>query len=754
MSNVNINKVMKEVDSRIDFPEQRLGKELLMPFSYASSGARKILFGTQSDHKLQLLNGEVPLVGTGYENMIGMYSSNYKLADQDAKVIAKIPKFEKRPDIHYFMIVLRDDGVLDLIERVSYNHITETYGYLYDNTFIDHLEVGDMIKRNDPIKRTRSFDKYDNRLDGVNLKIAYMACDETTEDAILISDKAAAKLTSPIIKKVPIVINDNDIMLNLYGDDDNYKVIPDIGEEVKDGVLAATRRENKAEALFNQSYDRLKYYTMSDSKYITKKGRVIDIDIYCNNEENIRESIYNTQLNYYWEDRKRYCQSIIDIVGRMRENGYSRLSYELQKLYSDCLKTIEGHKFNRIKPFSNIGLDIIVLEELELKVGDKVANRYGGKGVIGEIREEYKMPRIHGTDEHVDFIYNIATTPNRDNISQNLEQEINMFAEVICNHILYGVGNVFSNNMDVGDALKDILDFIRILNPEQADYYEDKLSCFTDEEVISFIDSMTTDKGIMTRIPPASSNIGIDTLEQLMDRFPYVKMYDIDTYIEGSDGKPRYVKAIRPIVIGYEYVYRLKQYAENKFSTTSLSPTNVRGENSRSKAASLFKDVYTKTPIRFGDMEIMTSAHLGMDAVVFMLMLNATSPSARRRAEEMLTNNTIEVEIKLGDDDSSRVVESLNAYLKTMGIRIVFEKIPKLKRLFVRRLYHVKPKRKLFEVIKNNALKYEPFKPIKCSDGVYRKPLFINLATEEGKKKQELPKLKRLFTIRKDEDDE
>lgn len=747
MSNVNINKVMKEVDSRIEFPEQRLGKELLMPFSYASSGARKILFGTQSDHKLQLINGEVPLVGTGYENILGMYSSNYKLAEYESKVVAKIPKFEKRPDIHYFMIVLREDGVLDLIERVSYNHITETYGYLYDNSFLDNLSVGDIINRNDPIKKTKSFDKYDNRLDGINLKIAYMACDETTEDAILISDKAAAKLTSPIIKKVPIIINDNDIMLNLYGDDDNYKVIPDIGEEVKDGVLAATRRENKAEALYTQSYDRLKYYTMSDNKYITKKGRVIDIDIYCNNEENIRESIYNTQLNYYWEDRKRYCQSVIDVINRMGENGYRRLSYELQKLYSDCLKTMSGRKFNRVKPFSNIGLDIIVIEELELKVGDKVSNRYGGKGVIGKIIEEYKMPRIHGTDEHVDFIYNIATTPNRDNISQNLEQEINMYASAICNHIIFGIDS--DKSLDVGDITKEILDFIRILNPEQAEYFEDYISCLTDEELITFIDTMTNDKGIMTRIPPASSNIGIDTLEQLMDRFPYVRMYDIDTYIEGSNGKPRYIKAIRPIVIGHEYIYRLKQYAENKFSTTSLSPTNVRGENSRSKAASLFKDVYTKTPIRFGDMEIMTSAHLGMDAVVFMLMLNATSPAARRRAEEMLTNNTIEVDIKLGDDDSSRVVESLNAYLKTMGIRIVFEKIPKLKRLFLKRLFKVKPRRKLLERV-TTKVEHNPFKPVKCSDGVYRRPLFIYVGDEEGRKKEELPKLRKLFTIRDD----
>ena len=47
-------------------------------------------------------------------------------------------------------------------------------------------------------------------------------------------------------------------------------------------------------------------------------------------------------------------------------------------------------------------------------------------------------------------------------------------------------------------------------------------------------------------------------------------------------------------------------------------------------------------------METMASAHLGMDVVVFMLMINATSPSARRRVEELITLPTIDVDVRLG----------------------------------------------------------------------------------------------------------
>ena len=43
------------------------------------------------------------------------------------------------------------------------------------------------------------------------------------EDSIIISETAARKLGSMLISTCEISLNNNDIMLNLYGDDSNYK---------------------------------------------------------------------------------------------------------------------------------------------------------------------------------------------------------------------------------------------------------------------------------------------------------------------------------------------------------------------------------------------------------------------------------------------------------------------------------------------------------------------------------------------------
>ena len=725
MSILNLEQEIKSADERIKVPEQRLGKELMMPFSPASSGARKIMFSTHLEHKMQIMQAEIPIISTGFENEFGRHSSTFKIADYDAEVIAKIPKFSNKPNLQYYMIILKENGELDVIDRVVYNHITETYGYIFNNDYLDSKSIGNTISKGDVLQKSRSFDDFNNRMDGVNLRTTYLACDKNTEDAIIISESAAKKLVSPLIKKVSIVVNDNDILLNLYGDTEHYKVFPDIGDEVQHGILAAMRKENKDESLYNQAYDRLRNIVMSDEKYIAN-GRVVDIDVYCNNPGNLEESVYSEQVKFYWDQKVRCCQQIVDAVDNMIDNGCTHISYDLQKLYDNAKKTINGQKFCRNKPFSNIGIDIVLLEELPLVAGDKISNRYGGKGVIGRIIPDEQMPRTKNGDV-VELIYNQATGTNRLNLSQFLEYEINHFSTALIEWLSLGGGD--EGIFDVGDTVRIIIDFIRCLNPEQADYWEDIISVLTDDELIGFINNIATDKGIMLSLMPISNNATIATIEKLIDKFPFINIHQskLDVYIEGSDGKPRYVEAIRPVIVGYEYIYRLKQYAEEKFSTTSLSSTNLRGENSRSKAASQFKDVHAKTPVRFGEMETMASAHIGMDAVVFMLMLNATSPSARRRAEELLTNKTIDVDIKLGDNDSSRIVETLNAYLKTLGLRLTFEKIPKMKPMYLKQMYSKPLPRVMYE--KHDWLPGED--PFLSPDG--KSTVMYVKVTDEGK---------------------
>ena len=100
-------------------------------------------------------------------------------------------------------------------------------------------------------------------------------------------------------------------------------------------------------------------------------------------------------------------------------------------------------------------------------------------------------------------------------------------------------------------------------------------------------------------------------------------------------------------------------------------------ENSKSKSSNNYRALFSRTPIRFGDMETGNLVHLGANLVVQMLMLYSTSPNARRLTDQLLTGDAFNVDVKLDMESKNRNVEILNVYLKTMGLKLVFDKIPK-----------------------------------------------------------------------------
>ena len=110
--------------------------------TYRKDIARKLMFSVHSDHVFPLISGEKAIVETGYEIRFGDYSSSITRADSDYQVVAKISKYSFAPNHHYWLI-LRDTKAnrLDVVERISYHHITESYGYLYNNEYNFFIQI-------------------------------------------------------------------------------------------------------------------------------------------------------------------------------------------------------------------------------------------------------------------------------------------------------------------------------------------------------------------------------------------------------------------------------------------------------------------------------------------------------------------------------------------------------------------------------------------------------------------------------------
>ena len=680
MANLDFATQIKQNAARLETKEQMLGKGNNQPFNAMNSGSRKIMSGIHSDHAFVVMNGELPIIGTGYENRFGDYSSSIIKADDDYVVIAKIPKFSFAPNHHYYLILKHlYSNELTVVERISYKYVTEVYGYLNNNTTLDHLQPGYQISKDTVLKRSIGFDEFGNKTNGVNLNTVYMAMDNNMEDSIVISDVCAKKMRAPLIRYVRIIINENDIPLNLYGDDNIYKAFPDIGENVKNGLLFAYRREKKEYSLYTQSYERLKDIMMSDEKF-TLGDTVLDLNIYCNNPANLSDNIYNSQFKMYYEENLRMCQDIVKTVGPYVSGYYAdqpqpgngqsaTLSYELQKLFANCKRVLKGDQYLDKRPFSNLILEFYVLEERDLGVGDKMADRFGGKGVVSEIRPQHLMPRLPN-GEYADIIVNQSTMYNRENAGQIMEVSLNYIARCL-------LDSIYTAKYDPEEALNMILQFVEIVVPEEASAIKRYTDTLKTGDIKFFIESIVDDGFIALSTRPITDCMDIDRLALIYKSFPWIKQSYLQVPLKDSNGNIRYVNTRRPLIMAKKYMERLKQFAEEKFSATSLSPTNIKNENSRSKASKNYRELYPNTPIKFGPMESGEMNHLGSDVVIVNLMIHSLSPHGRRLVESMHTQDPFHIDIKLDSNAKNRSVEIVNTRLKTMGYRLVFNKIKK-----------------------------------------------------------------------------
>ena len=124
---------------------------------------------------------------------------------------------------------------------------------------------------------------------------------------------------------------------------------------------------------------------INDTTFKTK-GRVIDINVYCNRDiATSNNGIYEGQLAYYDRDYKRFCAEVVEFLKNYIDNSMYGKSYELSKLYSTCEDVVNGKQYFKDNVFSNIVVELTVYRKAPLEVGDKVTSRYGGKGVISKI---------------------------------------------------------------------------------------------------------------------------------------------------------------------------------------------------------------------------------------------------------------------------------------------------------------------------------------------------------------------------------
>ena len=660
MEKYNLKDELLAADKRLTGSVSLLGMTALTSPTYNNS-MRSVMFCSHLKQFVNLLHPDFPGFFTNAENLVGDNSTAYKKAKHNYTVIRKITKFEKivdKPNYAVFFIYDSENDMYDIVERTDSENLTEVFGYTYQNEYLDNLCEGDKIPAGTVMSKSSSFD--DDMLYGYGKNVTMMYTLEpfTSEDACVISESFAKSLESIEINTVSMGVNQNDYLLNLYGDRYEYKPFPDIGE-YSFGEVAAKRTLFNNQLLTDFKDSALSQIQDGDIS-LYKRGEVMDITIYSNNPD-LPDTPFNRQIKKYLDAQTEFYREIAYECKRIRSSG-SGYSRNLDYLYKRAKAFLdEDAKWKDDTVFSNLLIEIEVKETTPAHVGQKLTGRHGNKSVISQIRPDDEMPYYYddnGKKVVIDLLFNVLAIINRTTAFPMYELSINF----ICNKTRVQMSKLKSR----AEQEELLFGMIHEFNEKQAKEMKEVYDKLSDSDKNDYIKSCIEERIFIHQPPMWETKPIFFRLRDIYAKYDFLNPYDI--YV---DKWGRSIKCLNPAYIGEMYILKLKQSSRKGFSVRNTGSINNKGLPERSYKNKSFTERISTTPIRFGEFETLnfSIAILPEDIQLFHLMYRTSSKGRRELAERLLKSDD---EFDISSSYTSRVAEIFSVILKSLGLKLEF----------------------------------------------------------------------------------
>ena len=452
--------------------------------------------------------------------------------------------------------------------------------------------------------------------------------------------------------------NDNDIFLNLYGDNEEYKAFPDIGEKTKKSILCATRRKNKSlDQLFLKNSNLKKIFPNDDIFQVLGNYTIVDLDIWSNKSyDDIPDIPAYKQIKSYYKSIIDYYQEIYDTFGDIIDSG-KKYSQKFSTLYAKARDFLDPtcKYVDEDRMFSNMIIEFTMMKKEKLKRGCKICGRYGNKSVISKILPDSEMGI---TDDGVvpDIRMDALGVVGRLNSGQCFEQELNWMADKVLSSI--------KKEKSLKKQFALLLKFIKSINKEEYNELVEYLDNCSNSEKEDFMNEIINDRIYLVQSPLGCVS-GDDMYKLYKDIEPE------KTYLNYIDENGRKYKSLRKVIVADEYILRLKQHPITKISVRSKSLINPRTFLPiKSTKASKHKIIYPDQSNRIGEQELnILMLSNDSDALDYFYRSHSSSVTGRRSTTlfEDDPDNGFIIDM---DSENSRVVDMFNAYLKTMGLKL------------------------------------------------------------------------------------
>lgn len=348
----------------------------LIPFVERNRMDRNLMGSNMQRQAVPLINPESPTVGTGVEHELAMNTSSLIVAEAAGEVL--------KADADEIRVKYSDK----LIKTYHPTHFVKTNA---NRSFNQRVVVtrGQKVKQGQPLIEGASIADGEVAL-GRDVIVAYMPWQGyNMEDAIIVSRRLVEDdaLTSIDIASSMVEVRDTKLGPEIVTRD-----IPNASEEAlrnldENGIVAVGSEVKPGDVLVGK---------------ITPKG-----EQELSSEERLLRAIFGEKARDVRDTSHRVGRSeggkVVAVRIFDRDSGY--------ELKAGVLKQIE----------------IFIAQTRKIQVGDKLAGRYGNKGVVARVLNEEDMPFMaDGTP--VDMILNPMGVPSRMNLAQLFEVHIGMAA--------------------------------------------------------------------------------------------------------------------------------------------------------------------------------------------------------------------------------------------------------------------------------------------------------------------------------------
>lgn len=671
---------------------------LVNPFYNHVSSQRLMMLSSHLVQTLVLTGAEHPMVFSGIEGKLGEYEHDTTARKSPIQIKAVIPRFSNLSgalsvrDTPYWTVIFRTDDesqCIDYFNLYTYTYRSDGYGYPNKLMNTNKLVAGNVLQPDEKLTTSPAHDGNKYML-GTNLNVCFMDIPHVTEDAFIISQSAAKKLGSYSYFTVSFKIAPNQIPLNLYGNFEEYKFMPDIGETVRDdGILCALRTPTPCSIIGDTSEESLvNIQHLHDSKIYAKPGaEVVDVNITVNRsvKTKLPDEIL-TQVAKYRDPINDYCLKVVRLYNQcVAENR--PISDRFNALVTRCMENLildkirvpglkENYSFKAYKrkePVEFIYITVTYRYIDSIKRGFKLTNRCGGKGTVADIWPDEDMP-VDEQGFRADFIKAGISVMNRMNPSQWYEQFITRGAELVRRRVS---DMVTSDGSDSGyaKAFDYAVEFAHDCNYNWARLIREQHADIVDKK--RFIDDVLRD-GLSIWMPPGITNINSEWVIKMSNKWDIRKSY-VTYRVTEPDGTKRTVKHRSKILIGKEYIYLL--YKKPHLRCTNLGYINQYRSPVRASAQAKLGDPIPQTANRTGEDEIrnylMSS---GAETAAYILSLYANSYEGVMQLGSHLLfdkcpSQLQDVEMSLSDLIKSNVMIGVTSHiLSTVGVKLIPDK--------------------------------------------------------------------------------